>query len=233
VTEITLVSDLGLGISLRNVIIVIMVSRMNTNPVVDEVLVLGLTGGIASGKSFVSDCFKSCGAEIVSADQLSREVVNPGTPTLEKLVDLFGSEILTSQGSLDREFVARKVFSSPTLRSQLEAVTHPAIAHLAECRLSALKKEAHDLIVYESPLLFEAGVEKRVDLVLVVIVTPEEQIRRLVQRDHLSEAEARQRIRAHWPQQDKVQKADFVIDNSGAMAQTKAHVKQLYDYLTR
>lgn len=198
-----------------------------------QALVLGLTGGIASGKSFVSGCFQSCGAAIVSADQLAREVVNPGTPTLSELVELFGSDILTSEGSLDREFVARKVFSSPKLRSQLEAVIHPAIAHLAECRLNALKREAHDLIVYESPLLFEAGVDKRVDLVLVVIVSPDEQIRRLVQRDRLSEAEARQRIRAHWPQQDKVQKADFVIDNSGEMAQTRAHVKQLYDYLTR
>lgn len=206
---------------------------MTKSHIVDQALVLGLTGGIASGKSFVSDCFKSCGAEIVSADQLAREVVNPGTPTLAKLVDLFGPKILTSEGSLDREFVARKVFSNPQLRSQLEAITHPAIAHLAECRLNTLKKGSHDLIVYESPLLFEAGVEKRVDLVLVVIVAPEEQRRRLVQRDHLSEAEAQQRINAHWDQQDKVQKADFVIDNSGAMAQTKAHVKQLYDYLTR
>lgn len=196
-------------------------------------MILGLTGSIASGKSTVADCFVECGAILVSADQLAREVVNPGSPTLAKLVDVFGMEILTAAGSLDRGVMARIVFADPGARRKLESVIHPAIAHLAECRLAELKKAPHDLIVYEAPLLFEAGAESRVDEVLVVLVGPSVQLQRLLGRDRLSEAEARQRIAAQWPQTDKVQKADYVIDNSGPLEKTRAAVEALYDYLVR
>lgn len=196
-------------------------------------MILGLTGSIASGKSSVADCFVECGAILVSADLLAREVVNPGSPTLTKLVDAFGADILTSGGSLDREVMARTVFSDPVARRLLESITHPEIAHLAECRLAELNRSPHDLIVYEVPLLFEVGAESRVDQVLVVVVDPVVQLARLLKRDHLNAAEAKQRISAQWPQADKVQKADFVIDNSGSLQQTRVMVAALYDYLTR
>jgi dephospho-CoA kinase len=196
-------------------------------------MILGLTGSIASGKSSLADAFVECGAILVSADLLAREVVNPGSPTLAELVAAFGEEILTAQGSLDREAVAKMVFANPEIRRQLDAIIHPAIAYLAECRLAELKKSPHDLIVYEAPLLFEAGAEKRVDLTLVVVVDPLIQIERLVKRDNLGETEARQRINSQWPQADKVQKADFVIDNSGPLQQSSAMVAALYNYLTR
>jgi dephospho-CoA kinase len=196
-------------------------------------MILGLTGGIASGKSSVADFFVECGAILVSADHLAREAVNPGSPTLTKLVEAFGEDVLTPAGSLNREALAQRVFADPVARRRLESITHPAIAHLAECRLAALKAAPHDLIVYEAPLLFEAGAENRVDLVLVVLVDPATQMARLLQRDHLSPEEARQRIASQWPQADKVQKADFVIDNSGPLAQTRAMVDALYHYLTR
>lgn len=195
-------------------------------------MILGLTGGIASGKSSVADCFVECGAILVSADQLAREIVNPGSPTLVKLVDIFGLDILTAGGALNREVLAQKVFADPQARQKLEAVTHPAIAHLAECRLADLKKAPHDLIVYEAPLLFEAGAEKRVDQVLVVVIEPELQLQRLLERDALDEVEAKQRIDAQWPQADKVQKADYVIDNSGPLQETRVMVRALYHYLT-
>ena len=127
--------------------------------------------------------------------------------------------------------IAQKVFSDPLARHRLELITHPAIAHLAECRLMALKNSPHDLIVYEAPLLFEAGAESRVDQVLVVLIDPALQVERLLVRDEISEAEARQRIAAQWPQADKVQKADFVIDNSGSLEQTRHAVTSLYHYL--
>jgi dephospho-CoA kinase len=196
-------------------------------------MILGLTGGIASGKSTVADCFVECGALLVSADQLAREVVHPGSPTLEKLVDVFGMGILTAGGSLDREMLGQKVFADPEARRMLESVTHPAIAHLAECRLADLNKAPHDLIVYEAPLLFEAGAESRVDKILVIVVDPAVQLQRLLDRNTLSETEARQRITAQWPQADKVQKADYVIDNSGSLEQVRVMVEALYDYLTR
>jgi len=194
-------------------------------------MILGLTGGIASGKSFVADSFVECGAILVSADLLAREVVNQGSPTLAKLVDAFGVEILTAGGSLNREVMAQKIFSDPLARHRLELITHPAIAHLAECRLMALKNLPHDLIVYEAPLLLEAGAESRVDQILVVVIDPALQLERLLTRDEISEAEAKQRIAAQWPQADKVQKADFVIDNSGSLEQTRHAVTSLYHYL--
>lgn len=196
-------------------------------------MVLGLTGGIASGKSTVAACFAEHGALVVGADQLAREVVNPGSPVLEELAAAFGQGILTEQGGLDREALARLVFAEPAARRLLEKITHPAIAHLAECRLAALRKAPHDLIVYEAPLLFEAGAEKRVDRVLVVLVDPALQRDRLRRRDRLSEGDARQRILAQWPQADKVSRADFVIDNSGTLQQTRDTVAALYQYLLR
>jgi dephospho-CoA kinase len=196
-------------------------------------MILGLTGGIASGKSFVADCFVKCGAILVSADLLAREVVNPGSPVLAKLVESFGLEILTSGGSLNREVLAQRVFADPAARRQLESMTHPAIALLAECRLTELRSSPHNLIVYEAPLLFEAGAESRVDRVLTVVVAPDVQLTRLLQRENLGEVEAKQRIAAQWPQADKVQKSDYVIDNSGSMQQTHALVAALYHYLTR
>jgi len=190
------------------------------------VMILGLTGSIACGKSFVANCFLACGAILVA-----REVVNPGSPTLAKIVETFGQETLTQGGSLDRAVLAQKVFADPDARRKLEAITHPAIAHLADCRLADLAKAPHDLIVYEAPLLFEAGGEGRVDQTLVVVIDPAVQMQRLLERDGLSEAEARQRIAAQWPQADKVQKADYVIDNSGSREETRATVAALYHYL--
>lgn len=196
-------------------------------------MVLGLTGGIASGKSLVAACFEELGAAVVSADLLAREVVNPGSPVLDELVKAFGPEILTEQGSLSREAMGRRVFADSSARDILEKITHPAIAHLAECRLASLRSSTHDLIVYEAPLLFEAGAEARVDQVLVVLVDPLVQMERLCLRDHLGTAEARQRISAQWSQADKVKRADFVIDNSGSQEQTRALVVALYTYLAR
>lgn len=196
-------------------------------------MVLGLTGGIASGKSIVADFFVECGAILVSADLLAREVVNAGSPTLARLADVFGEGILTPDGNLNREVMAQRAFANPGERRKLESITHPAIAHLAECRLAELRQAPHDLIVYEVPLLFEAGAESRVDQVLVVLIDQALQLARLRQRDNLDEAEARQRIAAQWPQADKVQKADFVIDNSGPLEQTRSMVAALYYYLTR
>lgn len=195
-------------------------------------MILGLTGSIASGKSSVADCLVECGAILVSADRLAREVVSPGSPALAELVKLFGLEILTSSGQLDREFLARKVFADSLARKKLENITHPAIAHLAECRLTELRRSGHELIVYEAPLLFEAGGEDRVDQVLVVVIDPVLQLERLMKRDNLSEGEARQRIAAQWPQAEKVRRADYVVDNSAPLSQTRLTVSALYDYLT-
>lgn len=194
-------------------------------------LILGLTGGIATGKSTVAAMLAELGAVVVSADQLAREVVAPGSSTLQALVATFGPEILDAAGELDRTVLGRVVFADPSARQQLNALIHPAIGRLAEARLQALRDRKVSLVIYEAPLLFEAGAERRVDRVLTVIVDAETQQARLAARDHLSGEEIEVRIAAQWPQAEKVARADYVIDNSGSLVETRQQVAALRQFL--
>ena len=194
-------------------------------------LILGLTGGIASGKSSVAAMFAELGAVVVSADQLAREAVVPGSPALRALTAAFGPGILDAAGELDRGALAQLVFADPVARERLNAITHPAIAGLAEARLRELRARNVPLVIYEAPLLFEAGAERRVDRVLVVTVDPDIQRERLVARDRLGTAEAQARMAAQWPQTEKVIRADYVIDNSGSVEQTRLRVAALHQLL--
>ncbi len=195
-------------------------------------MILGITGNIAAGKSTISDFFRQLGAAVVSADALAREVVRPGGPVLTRLVERFGRTILIADGSLDRQALAALVFADATALADLNRIMHPAIGALAEARLRALDAQV-PLVVYEAPMLFEAGAEKRVDAVLVVTISQETQLKRLVDRDGLSEAEAQMRIRSQMPQQEKVARADFVIDNSGARQAAAAAVRAIYAELMK
>lgn len=190
-------------------------------------MILGITGNIASGKSTVADFFAEAGARVLSADQLAREVVRPGGPVLEQIVARFGVGVLKPDGGLDRAALGELVFADPDARRELNAMTHPAIAVLAEQRLSELDRRGDSLVVYEAPLLFEAGAEARVDRVLVVTIAPEVQLQRLMQRDALDESAARQRIAAQMPEAEKVRRADYVIDNSGSLAACRRQVEEL------
>lgn len=194
-------------------------------------LILGLTGGIGAGKSTVAAIFAELGATVVSADQLAREVVVPGTATLLALVATFGPTILDAKGQLVRERLGEIVFADPQARERLNAIVHPAIATLAESRLQELRRQQVPLVVYEAPLLFEAGAEGRVDRTLTVIASPQLQEQRLCSRDRLDQAAARERIAAQWPQAEKVARADYVIDNSGDLAGTRRQVQALYQQL--
>ncbi len=196
-----------------------------------EDMVLGLTGNIASGKSTVANWLAEFGAVVVSADELAREVVQPGSAGLIRLVEMFGEEILADDGSLDRKHLGQIVFAKPAARRRLESVTHPAIARLAEERLNAFREEGVQLVVYEAPLLFEAGADRRVDQTLVVLVEKQVQITRIMVRDGLDEEAAKARVAAQWPQADKVMRADYVIDNSGPVEQTRLVTEALYRYL--
>ena len=194
-------------------------------------LVLGLTGGIASGKSSVAAMFADLGAVVVSADQLAREAVAPDSPALAELVSAFGTTILTPAGDLDRKALGQVVFADAAARERLNAITHPAIARLAEARLRELRASDTPLVIYEAALLFEAGAEARVDAVLVVAIDPAVQQGRLAGRDRLDPEAVQARIGAQWPQAAKVARADFVIDNSGPFAETRRQVVALYHYL--
>lgn len=195
-------------------------------------LILGVTGGIAAGKSMVTQVLRSLGVPVVSADELSREAVRPGSPALRQLTERFGASILQADGMLDRKALAALIFADPQAREALNRITHPAIAALAEEQLGELVRRGEPLIVYEAPLLFEAGAEQRVDEVLVVRVDEPQQLARLMARDALTEAQARARVAAQMPQDQKVARADYLIDNSGSPEETAAQVRALFERLS-
>ncbi|MEB3188426.1 MAG: dephospho-CoA kinase [bacterium] len=180
--------------------------------------VIGLTGGIATGKSTVARLLQDQGAELIDADVLAREVVEPGQPALEEIRAVFGERALDAEGRLDRPWLARTIFADPALRRCLEEILHPRVRERARQRLAALA--AHEsspgLVVWVVPLLFETGLHEQLDEVWVVAVSPETQVARLMARDGLDEAEARRRIAAQWPMERKLELADRVIDNDGS-----------------
>ena len=194
-------------------------------------MVLGLTGNIASGKSLVARLLAVQGAEVLSADALAREVVAPGSAVLLQLVQQFGDQILDAQQALDRGALAERVFADPQALAALNRLTHPAIARLAAERLAALRAANIKLIVYEAPLLFEAAAEKRVDQVLVVTIDPVIQLQRLMARDGFGRDDALRRIGSQMPQEQKAARADYLIDNSGSLADLEAAVNQLWTRL--
>jgi len=197
---------------------------MNKNP-----LILGVTGNIASGKSTVARELERRGAVVVDADQLARDVVEVGTKTLQTLIDEFGGEILQPNGSLDRARLGQMVFADIKVRATLNRIIHPEIARRSVELLQDLRKRTDiPLVVYEAPLLYEVGAESRVDKVLVVSVDPIEQLKRLMIRDGLSEAAARQRLEAQMAQGEKVKRADYVIDNSGPIETIREQIDLLW-----
>ncbi len=176
----------------------------------------------------VCDYFAELGAEVVSADQLAREVVRPGSATLAQIVARFGDTILTMQGELNRPRLAAVIFADPQARRDLNGITHPAIAQHADEKLKALRQRHPPLILYEAPLLFEAGADKRVDKILVITIEPEAQRQRLMARDEIDSREAERRIHSQMSQREKVARADYLIDNSGAQEETQRQVERLY-----
>ncbi|MDZ4732158.1 MAG: dephospho-CoA kinase [Nitrospirota bacterium] len=178
-------------------------------------IVVGLTGGVATGKSTVAKMFKQCGAVVIDADQLARDVVKPGKPAWRAIVTLFGKTVLNQDRSLDRQALGRIVFQNPKKRQQLERIIHPRVAHMQQRLVRQIgKRKSHAVIIYEVPLLFEAGVDKRVDKTIVVTSNRETQIARLKKRNGLSRAEAIRRIRSQMPLAKKVQRADHVLNGT-------------------
>ena len=201
----------------------------------ERVARVGLTGGIASGKSTVADLLAARGALVVDADVLAREVVEPGTPGLEALVRRFGPDVLTPDGRLDRPALGRLVFgpdeAARTARRDLEAVVHPAVrARSAELEAAAAPGQ---VVVHVIPLLVETGQAGSFDLVVVVDVDPAVQRARLLARDGLDPAQADARIAAQASREDRLAAADVVIDNSGGRDDLERHVADLWARITR
>jgi len=186
--------------------------------------VIGLTGGIASGKSTVARMLADMGATIVDADQVARDVVRPGQPALAAIVAAFGADVLAASGELDRTRLARRVFGDPEARRQLERITHPRIAEETDRRVAQLAAAGVLVVVYEASLLVETG-DHHALAGLIVVAAPEAvQLRRMQERDGLSAEEARGRLAAQAPLHDKVAAADYVIDGGAALETTRAQV---------
>jgi dephospho-CoA kinase len=187
---------------------------------------VGLTGGVASGKSTVAAVLEGLGALIVDSDALAREVVEPGTPGLAAVAAEFGPAVLTADGRLDRGAVGAIVFADPERRTALEAIVHPLVrARAAEIAAAA---PPGVLVVHDIPLLVETGQADSFDVVLVVDAPPELQVQRIVEQRGMSEAEARARIAAQAGRDQRLAAADHVLSNDGSLAQLQAAVEQVY-----
>jgi dephospho-CoA kinase len=189
--------------------------------------VLGLTGGISSGKSMVASMFAQLGADVIDADRLARDVVEPGQPALQEIASTFGRDILLPDGRLDRGKLGRIIFADPVARGTLNAITHPRIRERMDAEIAA-RQSGPGVLIVDIPLLFENERTDRVETVIVVWVDTETQLRRLVERDELSEHDARQRIAAQIPLDEKRARADVVIDNSGSRENTRRQVDAIY-----
>lgn len=186
--------------------------------------VLGLTGGIASGKSTVSDHFRKLQIPVIDADIVAREVMEPGQPTLKQVVEAFGQEILTDKQTLNRKKLGKLVFNQPEKLEQLNDIVQKAIFDQIQSKKSEFISQEVPLLVLDIPLLFEAEYEKEVDEIMVVYVTYDNQLNRLMKRNHLSEAEANARIQSQFSLDEKKKKADSVIDNNGSIEKTLEQV---------
>lgn len=187
--------------------------------------VIGLTGGIATGKSTVAAMLAGRGAAVVDADELAREVVVPGQPALEEIAADFGAGVLAADGTLDRAALGDIVFADEERRRRLEEITHPRISVLMRQRIADAMAAAPPLVVVDIPLLFENGRSGMVEGVLLVDADEATQLRRLLERDGLAEVEARRRIAAQMPIERKRPLATWVVDNGGDLAATERQVE--------
>ncbi|AMY10928.1 Dephospho-CoA kinase [Luteitalea pratensis] len=198
----------------------------------EGVLRVGLTGGIATGKSYVTRRLDEVGLPTIDADRLAREAVAPGSPGLRAVVNRFGRDILTEGGALDRAKLGSLVFRDATARTDLEALIHPEVRRrIAEWQAGLVKNGYRGPLIADIPLLFETGRAGDFDAVVVVACDPARQKARLIERDGLSDVEAGQRIAAQWPIAEKVRGADYVVRTDGTFEDTDAQVAELVTQL--
>lgn len=190
---------------------------------------IGLTGGIACGKSTVAAMLVRRGALLVDADRIAREVVEPGAPVLIQVIDRFGADLLLEDGSLDRKKLGERVFGNPGALKDLEALLHPPIRTTMRERMQAYETQHPDkLVVVDVPLLYESNLQAMYNQVMVVYVPRSVQMERLMKRDGLTEEQANKRLNSQMPIETKKELADIVIDNSGTMEETEQQIDKFW-----
>jgi dephospho-CoA kinase len=197
-------------------------------------LIVGLTGGVASGKTTVSEVLREEGATLIDADQIARELVQPQTPAWQELVRVFGNEILDRDGSIHRQKLASLIFSNPRQRSLLNRILHPRIKEEISRRLKGIQqKDPEAIVVIDAPLLIETGGHQEMDKVIVVVSTETQQIERLRRRNQLSEEQARAMLSSQMSLEEKTTVADYVICNEGSPEETRQKAKNVFKELKR
>jgi dephospho-CoA kinase len=190
--------------------------------------IVGLTGGIGSGKSTVARMFAEQGVPVVDADRIAREVVEPGTDGLREVVEAFSEDVLDEEGRLDRAKLGDRVFSDEAARKRLESILHPRIAAASMARFAELAQEGHPYAIYEAALLVENRSHAMMQALVVVSASEETQVARVCARDGIDEEAARKRIAAQLPLEEKVAVADYVISNDGSLEQTRARTLEVH-----
>lgn len=191
-------------------------------------LVIGLTGGIATGKSTVSRMLREMGAWVIDADVAAHRAVAPGQPALQAIAEAFGAEMIREDGTLDRGRLAQRVFRDEEALQRLNAIVHPQVRRLMFAELEEARRASERAVVLDVPLLIEGGLYKQVDQVWLVYVDEQEQLRRLMAREGYGKEEAKRRLRAQWPIEQKRAYADVIIDNRGDEQRTRQHVAELW-----
>lgn len=195
-------------------------------------LKVGLTGSIAAGKSFVCDCFRELGCHVLDADKTARDVVEPGSAGLDQIVRDFGSSVLQPNGELDRKKLGVLVFADEEKRRLLNSIVHPLVIETQDLWMNKCEKDDPDgIAIADAALMIESGSYKRFDKIIVVWCEPAIQLSRLMRRNNLSKQDAKMRIDAQMPQEDKKRFADHLIDTTGGFEATRPQVINVFEQL--
>ena len=183
--------------------------------------IIGLTGGIATGKSTVTKMFLDQSIPVIDADAIAKDLLDINQPAYKEIVDLLGNSIVLTDQSICRQKLAKIIFSDPAIREQVNAIIHPKVIDIMNHEIDHLKRLNHPLIVLDVPLLFESNLDKMCDVTVFVYAKQSDQISRLIKRDQIDEAYAKQKIKAQWPLSEKRRRADYTIDNSKSILETR------------
>lgn len=195
-------------------------------------LLVGLTGNIASGKSTVANIFRQHGATLIDADVLARRAVEPGTPGLQRIVERWGNGVLAPDGALDRAALRAIVFNDPVQLEELNSIVHPAVGRLRDRELAEAEARGERVVVYDVPLLFERRIADQFDIIVLVDAPRPLRLERLVRDRRLREDEAMAMIAAQMPAELKRARSDFIIDNAGTLEALEARAVEVWDALT-
>lgn len=191
--------------------------------------VIGLTGGIACGKSSVGDILRKLGVKVIDADEIAHQIYQPGTPVHSKIVTEFGPDILDADGRINRQKLGKIVFQNQAARLRLEAITHPVIIQEIDNLVNTARSENYPILVVEVPLLFEAGLERQFDYIWVVSARPDVQLERLMKRNRLSREEATARLAVQLSLDYKEGKADVIVYNNNDLSDLEEEIKRLLE----